>query len=312
MYDKFQHMEIKYAVITLIILSFFSILSLLTPLAIIFLLLVPLPLAIVYHKINYKTYFGLLFITGFLYILLFGIFIGFFICLYVLGLGTLYGYLTHKNKPAFNTIKTGSIVMILLFTFLIFGLQIVFNINFLEETYITLEETVETQVNYLEKAGAPASQIEEIEGIPELYSEYMLPLIPSGLILSAVIIATLHYLMAYKVLNLLGESITSLRPFKYWTFPRYLSLVFILSFLAFLIIGDGDSLYGVFSNNLFNILTYAVLLQGASLVYWFLREKNFGKIISVAGLFLLLIIPPLNLVFLFSGILDLTFNFRKI
>lgn len=312
MYGKFNNNDIMYAVAAFVVISTVLLISVFTPLVIFLVLFLPLPLMVVYHKMNYKTYVGLVIISIACFILVFGFF-GLFVGAYVFGLGTIYGFYTVQKKPVFSTLKAGSIGMILLFAGFLLGIQVFYEVNLLQETGIMLEQAVNTQASYLKEANAPQSQIEELKQVPDLYSEYVKPLIPSGLIISTIILSFVHCLLGYKILDWSGiKNSNAILPFKFWKFPSYLSIVFILSILGFLLIGDSQTLIGIFTINLFNLLTYALLIQGASLVYWFLREKYVGKIFSVLGVILLFVLPPLSFLLLFIGVCDLTFNFRKI
>ena len=284
----------------------------LTPLIFLLVILIPLPFTISYHKLSGRSHGLLAAITPVIFIILFGSLVGLLLGVYASGLGTVYGYLTREKEPAFDVIKFGTIGMVVLFSLFLLGMQYFYDVNLIQGTEEYLAEMVQVQAEQLEEAEVPSSQIQELKEIPNLYSEFIKPLIPSGLIISAVVLSFTHYLAGYKILNSYGKELNQITSFKYWKLPRYISIIFIISILGVLIAGHESSLPGVFFMNLFNLLTYALMVQGASLSYWFLREKKIAKFISVVVIIIIFIIPPLSFILLFAGVFDLAFNFRKV
>lgn len=304
--------EKRYAFIVFATVLIISIFSVLTPFSFFLIIFLPLPLMIAYQNISNRTCFILVMSCFICFLLIFDSAFGIFLGVYTFGLGIIYGSLSYQKASAFQVVKSGSIFMILSFTVLIAFMEIFYDIAFFSELELMVKEAVNIQVNYLQELNAPASQTEEMKEMPEFYSEQIVPLLPSILIISATAIAILQYLLGFKLFEKLGRKIESFTPFIFWRLPGYFAFIFVVSLLAMLFIGDNESMAGMFFLNLFYILTYGLLVQGAALIYWFMREKNIGKILSALGIIMLLILPPLSFIIIAAGVFDLAFNFRKV
>lgn len=304
--------EIKYAAYAYLTVILISAVSVIFPLLFLLLVLLPVPFMIVFHNISRKSYLLLVAITIMSFLFLFGIYYGLILGAYLCVFGTLYGYFSLKRFSALQVVKNGSIGMVLFFTLLFVLVEFYAGISPLNELEAIFEETVKTQVEYLKEIDAPSAQVEEIENLPTIYSEYVVPLIPGILVILGTVFSFIQYVAGMKFFQKTGrEQLESFPPFKWWKLPGYFAFIFILTFLVVLFAGD-DSIWSMFALNLFYILTYALLIQGAALIYWFLRERKINKFLSVFGIIILLLVPPFSFVILFAGVFDQGFNFRKI
>ncbi len=126
---------------------------------------------------------------------------------------------------------------------------------------------------------------------------------PALLLISATITGALNYYVSAWYLRRRGLNIELYKPINRWYLPRWsLSVLIVISLL--------------FSSNsiLLNINVYMfflAFLQGFAVLMYFLSKKSSSVLIKSFMIFLILIFPPVPMILILLGLLDMWFNFRK-
>lgn len=126
---------------------------------------------------------------------------------------------------------------------------------------------------------------------------------PALLLISATITGFLNYYVSLWYLIKKGLNIESYKSINKWYLPRWtVSIILIISIL--------------FTSNivLLNINIYMfflAFLQGFAVLMYFLSKKSRSILIKSFIIFLILIFPPVPMLLILLGILDMWFNFRK-
>jgi uncharacterized protein YybS (DUF2232 family) len=180
---------------------------------------------------------------------------------------------------------------------------------------------VERAILPLLESGAMALSGVDIERMRSEISSvvsYIILLIPFNMILfsSADALVSL-YIASYAHRGRCGEGFFSLPPFRTWSFPKNILLALLAGFLCGLAPEDGN--YYVLRQvglNLNALTRTLFILQGLSMVYFFMERKGFSKSpfskFPIAVMIILTpLIPVLGDIYAVFGLLDIILNFRK-
>lgn len=137
--------------------------------------------------------------------------------------------------------------------------------------------------------------------IPQL--QFIKLMFPALLGISATITAIFNYYISAWYLRRRGLNIEIYKPFNRWYLPRWIvSILIILSLL-------------MRSNTIFlniNIyLFFLSFLQGFSVLMYYLSAKSSSFLLKAFVVFLIFLFPPVPIVLMLLGLLDMWFNFRK-
>lgn len=137
--------------------------------------------------------------------------------------------------------------------------------------------------------------------IPQL--QFIKLMFPALLGISATITAIFNYYISAWYLRRRGLNIEIYKPFNRWYLPRWIvSILIIISLL-------------MRSNTIFlniNIyLFFLSFLQGFSVLMYYLSTKSSSFLLKAFVVFLIFLFPPVPIVLMLLGLLDMWFNFRK-
>lgn len=126
---------------------------------------------------------------------------------------------------------------------------------------------------------------------------------PALLGISATITAIFNYYISAWYLRRRGLNIEIYKPFNRWYLPRWaISILIIISLL-------------MRSNTIFlNINIYLFFLgflQGFSVLMYYLSARSSSFLLKAFVVFLIFLFPPVPIVLILLGLLDMWFNFRK-
>lgn len=143
----------------------------------------------------------------------------------------------------------------------------------------SLEQIIVTQINLIKK------------------------IFPSLLLISASITGFLNYYVSAWYLRRRGLNIELYKPINRWYLPRWIISVLIV--ISLLLTSNS-----VFLNvNIY--MFFLAFLQGFAVLMYFLSKKSSSFLIKTFIIFLILIFPPVPMILILLGLLDMWFNFRK-
>ena len=126
---------------------------------------------------------------------------------------------------------------------------------------------------------------------------------PALLAISASITGVLNYYVSAWYLRRRGLNIELYKSISKWFLPRWpVSILIVISLLL-----NSNPIF----INLNIYLFFLVFLQGFAVLMNYLSKKNSSFILKVLTIFLIFIFPPVPIVLILLGLLDMWFNFRK-
>ncbi|WP_411843086.1 DUF2232 domain-containing protein [Salinicoccus sp. HZC-1] len=132
--------------------------------------------------------------------------------------------------------------------------------------------------------------------------------LPAYITLISFVLALYIVLMLRLVLKSSPVKLWEYRSFKYWIFPRFLLYLYLLLFIVSFFTTEGTTFFSTVSNMII-VLEWILYIHGLSFAYYFFREKNLHKAVSILLLIPLIILKPLTLLI---GVFEMIFRIRTI
>ncbi len=228
-------------------------------------------------------------------------------------IGIVLGWSIRKGNSPFKTIIWGSIasllskIAVLLISFLLIGAN---PLNLDAETTNRITEQV---IDYYQKIGIPEKDIQNAKDLINLILHLMIIAIPAILIISAVIDTIINFIVAKAILKRLGTYMDDIPPFRNWVISQHILLLFGLSLIGFSYFQQyPNSLSYYISVNGFFLFSVPILIQGTSIVFYFIHKKNWPSFVKGIFITLLFINQIVAFFTVFIGLFDFIFDFRKI
>jgi len=137
--------------------------------------------------------------------------------------------------------------------------------------------------------------------------------IPAMLVMSSVVSAFLNYQVTKLILSRLGQKLEDFTPFWLWKLPDYTVFFFLLGVLMNLLESYFPTgILKFIGTNLQMIFGFAFIIEGFSLVAYYMGRFNLTKILRVLVVLLIFFNPLVSQIVLLAGLFDILFNFRHI
>ncbi|GEM_PF-704768 len=184
----------------------------------------------------------------------------------------------------------------------------IMGVNALFQMEEVFTNVVEQQKSFLGDGGGSAEIIRSLE----IMKNTMLTLIPSSLIFGSIASAHVNYLVSGIILKRTGFKFQPLGKFSRFSLPRNimmgLFLIITLSYVADKMdVVNGQALF----LNVFYLFQIAFLLQGLSVIVFFMEKYKLPKFFRMIACVLFLLVPSFSIMAAILGILDSIINIRR-
>ncbi|MDK2896183.1 MAG: hypothetical protein PWP04_303 [Candidatus Atribacteria bacterium] len=146
------------------------------------------------------------------------------------------------------------------------------------------------------------------EGVKMLIQVIRLSL-PGILIVASLFDTVLNFILGSWVGKKIDILFPEIPPFSLWRLPRSVAWVFILGWI--LVIFGGVTFWGQVGLNVQIVTQTLFLVQGASVIYFFLDKRIASQILKVIIVLFLAIQPLFSTLIAWVGVFDTWFDFRK-
>lgn len=278
-----------------------------------FSLLAPAPLVVLGLRHNGKMAVLGLSIATILTVLFLGPLSGLFFLLGFGVLGVSLGFLARRCKSGAEVLLYGILVSLGSKLLLMMLAAKITGINPFQLDGAEFQGMVDRIFRLYESAGMSP---DSLAAIKEQFAQSiaMIPMVFPAIITAA---SALDCYMSYAVSGLVlrkigGQELPALPPFSRWRFPQSLFGALVASIVFTLIGTRGGPQWSIALRagvNLRMLLNFLFLLQGLSLLWYFLRERT-GKAVAVVALFVVMFVPLLSTIAVMVGITDMWLDFR--
>lgn len=225
-------------------------------------------------------------------------------------LGLAIGYGVHRGYSAGRILTVTTVASLISKILLVYVVTWIMGVNPLETQLEAMKEGLEFSLEFYGNMG-----IEIPEGMRDtLLSsfELMRVTLPALLIMASLLDSYLNYTVARLVLKRLGLHMEALPAFGEWRAPSNLSIGFLVLF-GLTIAGGYLGLRGIdlVMGNILVLFQMIFLVQGISVLYYFLSLKGLNKFLKVIIIIFVLFNQFLSMAAVLAGLLDVLFDFRK-
>ena len=222
-------------------------------------------------------------------------------------------YSMKKRRRPLEILLTSSLAFFastLILFFLADSLRGLSIVNELEESF---KGALFLQVDMLKQMGLSNYEVDRTRLLLQDAYKYIILILPSILIILALVISYLNYIISVYLLRTLGIGVLAMPWLHKFYAPNNFVLGALVMFLgAFLMRGIDAKYYETISINLIVLIGLVFILQGLAVVDFYLIKWKQNKFTRFLTLVLSIILTPVLTVVSLIGGIDLVFDFRKI
>lgn len=280
--------------------------------------ILPVPITILYIKQNYKVTLISIIASGILISILYNPIAALSLVVLIGLTGMTLGYCI-KNKKKFGTTMIFlaiSVALGMIFYFIVYIMLMSKGgiYGFVNEMVENFRQSMDLSKSMYEKAGVSGSQLASMESMINIFTpEYIMRLIPAGIVIVSFVSSYLNYITARAILVKLKYEVNDIKPLNQWYMNTRLGTL-IGAILLIGILFDRKNMavgqYIVTSSEL--ILQLIFLIDGLALTTYYLMKKfKMSKKIT-AIVIVLTALSSLSLFYILAGFIDMIFDFRKL
>jgi uncharacterized protein YybS (DUF2232 family) len=197
---------------------------------------------------------------------------------------------------------------------LIIGISmIVLNINPIKLQMDILIESVDKAAEFYSSIGIDTERIKPIINAFHDMAKVFHLIIPGMLLTASIADTFLNFTVARLVLKKLGHRVRNFPPFIYWQFPPYTVALFLAGIIMAMLYNYYPiEAFKTIGMNFAIFFPYVFILQGLSLLGFYLNKIKVSKILRSLIVFMVIMTPFFTQVIMWAGMLEILFNFRKL
>ncbi len=269
--------------------------------------LLPIPIILYTFKQGFKSSLVMFIVITLLSILLATVFSLPVTILAGLG-GITIGLCLHYKKSVYETWAAGSVAFAVGFVIVFLISQLLFEVNFIDEMNVMVEQISTQTLNMLEQFGEVP---EETVQLFEQQMNQITYLIPVMIGIAGIVYSFLAIWIGFKVLNRIYKKSYSFPPFRKFRLPISVVWYYFLSVVIMWIEPEQGTLLNQAASNVSMLVGLLLVLHGLSFIAHYVHVKNKSKGLFVTAIVLIVLLPTL---FIYPirilGIIDLGFNLR--
>lgn len=229
-------------------------------------------------------------------------------------LGLILGECMRRRFSPMKLMLYGSVGAVLALVINIALSFLVLGINPVDMMFTAFHDSLTQLAEYYRESGMTEDEVQKaVAGYAEML-RMMRIIMPGAFLLSAPALAFINYIAAKKILTKLGERFEDFPPFINLQIPGWVLWPYAISLFAvtyFYQYNQQHWLYDV-SVNVQTVCSFALVLQGIALIYWFVHKHNKPSWWAGMATVLLFLIPIFSQIMVYVGAFDIVFDFRKI
>ncbi|WP_069363601.1 YybS family protein [Salisediminibacterium beveridgei] len=268
---------------------------------------VPVPLAWLTYRHDWRQGTITALISSLLLSFIFGPFSLIFTILFALP-GVLMGHFFKQKRSAFSVLAGVGLSITAGVVLLYAGTNIFLNIDPVQSFQTAMYESVETSENMIDVMDPQNGMLVE-----EMKSsiDYISVIAPFILVMISVSYSFLVQLTSGHILRKGGHEIVRFPPFRTWGFPKefiwYYLVILMLSFVTF----ESGSAVFIAVENLLPLLHIIMTIQGLAFIFFYFNYKGRSITWPVIIVILAVLLPIFLQLIRILGIIDLGFNLRE-
>ncbi|MDX8363250.1 MULTISPECIES: YybS family protein [Bacillaceae] len=219
--------------------------------------------------------------------------------------GIVTGYLIKKKKSHYMTLLIGTVIYLINITFIYVGSMLLFKIDFINEMTLLMNESITMATSMMEGVGQDVNEqvLKQFQATVDLF-QY---LIPSFFVMTAFLFALISLIVSIPIIKRFNINIEPWPPFRDLMLPKSVIWYYLITIIMSFVIEEESSLFFPMINIDF-ILQLLMIIQGMSLLFYFLHHKGYSKVVQLFVFIISLFLIPIIRIL---GIIDIGFDLRK-
>lgn len=228
-------------------------------------------------------------------------------------LGIVLGEAIKRDLSVGKIIWLGASASLLSKILLFLTATLLLGVNSFAENFAMLERSMEQALDMYRQMGMNQTQIEMMGESLRNVMNLMKVVFPALLVVASIIDTFINYILSQLILKRLGYPAKKVPPFSEWSLPRWVVWGFILG-IIFLISGQHYKIEGLTTVglNLQYFSSMLFLVQGFSVVSFYLKKYNTNNLVRWLILVMIFITPFLVGILVWVGLLDVWFDYRRL
>ena len=228
-------------------------------------------------------------------------------------IGISLGYAINQRWSPLKTMMIGSVASLLSKGAVLLISIVLMGINPLTVQLAATGQALEQALAIYQTLGFTAEQLQAIRTTMETTIGLLKYIMPAGFALASVVDTYLNYLIAKKILARLGNPQPDFLEFRLWQIPGYILWIYGVSLLLVTFYNQQpDNLLYLIGVNLQMVTNVILLIQGLSIVYYYIHYKNWPNFLKSLIVILLFSSQFLVQVIVLMGAFDVVFDYRRL
>ncbi len=228
-------------------------------------------------------------------------------------IGLTVGYCMHRRLSPVKLLLFGSLsgLVAIGFSFLIGYL--VLGINMIQMMLDSMQQGHQMVLEFYAKMGYSAEQMAAMTQELSTMTQMMVMILPAAFVIVAPLLVFLNYWAARKILGKMGIQYPWFPPFMEWSVPRWSLLLYgagLIMVMGFQV--DQTTIGYKIGFNLFVFSSLLLLLQGVSVLKWYVVTKNKPRWWFSVAIVIIFMSSFLSQIISLLGAYDMLFDFRKL
>lgn len=234
----------------------------------------------------------------------------------VLGFGLIgicMGWAIRKKYAPFQVLAISGVASLISKIVLILVSLYIIGINPISQEISIMRESLSAINNLYSGMGVNPDTVRSVTDNFNKMIDMIAVAVPAILVLASIFDAFLNYMLTKVILSRLGQQIAGLTPFWLWKLPSYTVFLFLLGMLMTMM--ETYWPVGVLKTVGFNlqmVFFFTFLVEGFSLITYYMGKYNVPKVLRVIIVFLIFFNPVISQIISWAGMFDILFNFRKL
>lgn len=228
-------------------------------------------------------------------------------------IGISLGYAINQRWSPLKTMMIGSVASLLSKGAVLLISIVLMGINPLTVQLAATGQALEQALAIYQTLGFTSEQLQAIRTTMETTIGLLKYIMPAGFALASVVDTYLNYLIAKKILARLGNPQPDFLEFRLWQIPGYVLWIYGVSLLLVTFYNQQpDNLLYLIGVNLQMVTNVILLIQGLSIVYYYIHYKNWPNFLKSLIVILLFSSQFLVQVVVLMGAFDVVFDYRRL
>lgn len=218
-----------------------------------------------------------------------------------------------NRRKSIEILAASSVVFFIIMLLMISYLRGVSGINIAIELENNLKNILDVQVDMFKDMDLTNLELQRVKDLLENAYKYMLMIVPSMIIIVALLISYINYYLSAILLRKINIGVVNIPRFSKFRLPNNIVPGILIMFLgAYLTKNIEGFNFDAILANLVLLVGFMIYIQGLSVIDYLMAKKKVANAFRIVFLLISVFFTPLVSIISILGLLDIFIDFRKI